>query len=405
MSTSKVYFTDMRCPVGTSLLDKLDKLIRAAGMESIDFKNKFVAIKLHFGEPGNLAFLRPNFAKTVADRVKKGGGLPFLTDANTLYVGRRNNALVHLDAACENGFSPLSTGCQIIIADGLKGTDDVEVPVAGGVHVQTALIGRAIMDADIFISLSHFKGHELTGFGGAIKNIGMGSGSRAGKMAMHSNGKPSVNQEKCTGCRVCSKYCNQAAFAYGEDKKASIDHDLCVGCGRCIAVCNFNAIENTWDGSSDDINLRMVEYAKAVLDGRPHFHISVVNQVSPCCDCHGENDAAVVPDIGMFASFDPVALDKACIDAVNAAPVLPGTALADNLGQLPQAAAQGCGCKGHEHTASCGHTAPGEQGKQGGQGGQDHFRFVHPGTNWQSQIAHSEAIGLGQGSYELITIK
>lgn len=164
MSASKVFFTDMRCKVGVSLLEKLDKLMLAAGIESIDFENKFVAIKMHFGEPGNLSFLRPNFAKAVADRVKALGGKPFLTDCNTLYVGRRKDALEHMTAANENGFSMLSTGCQIIIADGLKGTDDVEVPVKGGKILKSAFIGRAIMDADIFISLTHFKGHELTGF-------------------------------------------------------------------------------------------------------------------------------------------------------------------------------------------------------------------------------------------------
>lgn len=368
MSASKVYFTDMRCKVGTNLLDKLDKLMHAAGIEQIDFENKFTAVKLHFGEPGNLSFLRPNFAKTVADRVKALGGKPFLTDCNTLYVGRRKEALEHMAAANENGFSPLTTGCQIIIGDGLKGTDDAEVPVNGGTILKTAFIGRAIMDADVFISLTHFKGHELTGFGGAIKNIGMGCGSRAGKMAMHCNGKPSVDGEKCRGCRTCTRYCAQGAIVVTAHK-AHIDHEKCVGCGRCIGVCNFNAIESSIDANSDDVNRRMVEYAKAVVDGRPHFHISIVNQVSPCCDCHGENDAAVVPDIGMFASFDPVALDHACIDAVNAAPVIASSVL-------------------------------GEVGQVHG----DHFTCVHPATNWRSQIEHAEAIGLGNGDYELITL-
>ena len=380
MERSKVYFTDMRCKVGTSLLEKMDKLMLTAGIKQIDFTNAFVAIKIHFGEPGNLAFLRPNFAKTVADRVKKLGGRPFLTDCNTLYVGRRNNALVHLDAAYENGFSPFSTGCQVIIGDGLKGTDDVEVPVQGGVHVKSAMIGRAIMDADILISLNHFKGHEMTGFGGAIKNIGMGCGSRAGKMAMHCNGKPQVKQEKCVGCRTCAKFCNQNAFIFGEDKKASIDQDLCVGCGRCIGTCNTHAIFSAVDGSGEDVNLRMTEYAKAVLDGRPHFHVSVVNHVSPYCDCHGENDAAIIPDIGIFASFDPVALDKACIDAANAAPVIPTSALGDRQAE-PRAAACGCGDKG------------------------SHFHILHPSTDWRSQISHAEAIGLGSGQYKLVTVK
>lgn len=369
METSRVYFTDMRCKEGVSLLTKLAKLMEKAGFDEMDLQKRFVAIKLHFGEPGNLSFLRPNFAKVVADRVKSHGGIPFLTDCNTLYVGRRKNAVEHMEAAQENGYSPLTTGCQIIIADGLKGTDEVEVPVRGGKFCTTARIGRAIMDADVFISLSHFKGHEMTGFGGAIKNIGMGCGSRAGKMAMHCDGKPSITPDKCRGCATCTRYCAQEAISL-TDHKATIDTAKCVGCGRCIGVCNFDAIANNFDSAPEYLNARMAEYAKAVVDGRQHFHIAIVNQVSPCCDCHGENDAAVVPDIGMFASFDPVALDHACIDAVNAAPAIQTSALGE--------------------AASIGH---------------DHFTNIHPVTDWRSQIAHAEKIGLGKGDYELILVK
>ena len=185
MGKSTVYFTDFRCPVGTSQLDKLKKLCIAAGIKDIDMDGKFVAIKMHFGELGNMAFLRPNYAKVIADLCKEQGGMPFLTDCNTLYPGSRKNALEHLDCANLNGFNTTTTGCQIIIGDGLRGTDEVEVPVVNGEYCKTALIGHAIMDADIFISLSHFKGHETTGFGGAIKNIGMGvitDYSQAGRM-------------------------------------------------------------------------------------------------------------------------------------------------------------------------------------------------------------------------------
>ena len=190
MEKSTVDFTDFRCPVGTSQLDKLKKLCIAAGVKDIDMEGKFVAIKMHFGELGNMAFLRPNYAKVVADLCKEQGGLPFLTDCNTLYPGSRKNALEHLDCANLNGFNTITTGCQIIIGDGVRGTDEIEVPVVNGEYCKTALIGHAIMDADIFISLSHFKGHEATGFGGALKNIGMGCGSRAGKMQQHASGKP-----------------------------------------------------------------------------------------------------------------------------------------------------------------------------------------------------------------------
>ena len=207
MNKSKVYYTNLRVKPGDSLLMKLERLIRAAGIDTIDFAGKFTAIKIHFGEPGNLAYLRPNYAKAVADVVKSLGGKPFLTDCNTLYVRARKDALEHMESAYTNGFSPFSTGCHIIIADGLKGTDEVYVPVKGGEYVKEAKIGRAVMDADVFLTLSHFKGHECTGFGGALKNIGMGCGSRAGKMEMHSAGKPHVNQKLCIGCKKCAQIC------------------------------------------------------------------------------------------------------------------------------------------------------------------------------------------------------
>ena len=368
MSKSNVFFTDMRCQVGTSLLVKLERLIDRAGIEKIDFLNRFTAIKIHFGEPGNLAFLRPNFAKTLVDKVKSLGGLPFLTDCNTLYIGRRKHALEHLDTANENGFWPMSTGCQIIIGDGLKGTDDIEIEIPGGVYCKTAFLGRAIMDADIIISLNHFKGHEVSGFGGAIKNLGMGCGSRTGKTQMHLDGKPSVHSDICTGCGFCFKFCAQGALSFDDDGKAYVDDVKCVGCGRCIAACNFDAIENdNWYGAYSQ-NCRMVEYTKAAINGRPNFHISIVNQVSPYCDCHDENDAAIVPDIGMFASFDPIALDKACIDAVNNAPVISTIINSDDY-----------------H-------------------GNDHFKEIHPESDWHSLFSHAEKIGLGNGDYTLTTI-
>ena len=374
MEPSKVYFTDMRAHPGTSLLDKLRRLIKAAGTDKIDFEDKFVAIKIHFGEPGNLAFLRPNWAKTVADAVKELGGRPFLTDCNTLYVGRRKNALDHIEAAYENGFTPFSTGCQVIIADGLKGTDEALVPVEGGEYVQQAKIGRALMDADIVISLNHFKGHESTGFGGALKNLGMGGGSRAGKMEQHCAGKPVVDRELCRGCRACARNCAHGAISFEDDRRAFIDHDRCVGCGRCIGACGFDAIDNPNFGANDELNCKIAEYAKAVVSGRPHFHISIANQISPYCDCHAETDAPIIPDVGMFASFDPVALDVACADACNAMPVIPGSLLDEHLHA------------GHKEAHH------------------DYFDIASPGTDWRVCTRHAEKIGLGCQQYELITL-
>ena len=368
MSASKVYFTDLRTSFSENLPQKLERLIKTAGIGQIDFQNKYAAIKIHFGEPGNLAFLRPNYAAVVVKVVKELGGKPFLTDCNTLYVGGRKNALDHLDAAYTNGFSPFSTGCHVIIADGLKGTDEALVPVEGGTYVKEAKIGRAIMDADVFISLAHFKGHECTGFGGALKNIGMGCGSRAGKMEMHSAGKPYVNQDACIGCGRCVKICAHDA-PHIADRKASIDHNKCVGCGRCIGVCPMDAVCPAQDESNDILNCKIAEYSKAVVSGRPQFHINMVIDVSPYCDCHAENDVPIVPDIGMFASFDPVALDQACVDAVNRQPVMPGSHLDEVT---------------HDH--------------------HDHFTDSSPATNWKSCLEHAEQIGLGTREYELIKI-
>ena len=284
MEKSTVYFTDFRCPVGTSQLDKLKKLCVAAGIKDIDMDGKFVAIKMHFGELGNMAFLRPNYAKVVADLCKEQGGMPFLTDCNTLYPGSRKNALEHLDCANLNGFNTITTGCQIIIGDGVRGTDEVEVPVVNGEYCKIALIGHAIMDADIFISLSHFKGHETTGFGGALKNIGMGCGSRAGKMQQHASGKPAINEEVCRGCRRCAKECGSDAITY-VNKKAVIDYDKCKGCGRCIGACSYDAVYNPNSSANELLDRKMAEYAQAVCHGRPHFHIALVQDISPNCDC------------------------------------------------------------------------------------------------------------------------
>ena len=394
MGPAKVYFTNLRTYAKESQLDKLKRLIKKAGIGEIDFENKFVAIKIHFGELGNLSFLRPNYARAVADVVKELGGKPFLTDCNTLYVGSRKNALEHIDCAYQNGFTPYATGCHVIIADGLKGTDEALVPVKNGEYVQEAKIGRALMDADIVISLTHFKGHEQAGFGGCMKNLGMGGGSRAGKMEQHAAGKPSVAPEQCIGCRACERICAHGAISFEQTRErelangqvrtvhvASIDHDRCVGCGRCIGACNQDAIEPDYDAAVDILNYKIAEYTQAVVQDRPSFHISLALDISPNCDCHAENDTPIVPDLGMFASFDPVAIDQAAIDMALAAPTLPNSELTDMKAKLE---AEGGIPERCQH---------------------DHFNMTHPDTNWRSMIEHGEKIGLGTSSYELIEVK
>ena len=371
MKTADVYFTDFRTEIGVSQCAKLQKLIRAAGIQNIDFQDRFAAIKMHFGELGNCAYLRPNYVRAVADVIRGLGGIPFLTDCNTLYPGSRTNAVDHLQCAEINGFNSVTTGCQVIIGDGLRGTDETEVPVPNGEYCSTALIGSALMDADILISLTHFKGHEETGFGGALKNIGMGGGSRAGKMHQHNEGTPEVHPEACRGCRRCAKSCGSSAISYGADGKAWIDPELCKGCGRCIGACNFNAIENINESATEILCCKIAEYAHAACHGRPCFHISLIMDVSPNCDCHDENDAAILPDIGMLASFDPVALDQACADLCQQASPIRNSQLGDHLAEKDW----------HHH--------------------HDHFLDNNPNSRWREALEHGEKIGLGTRNYRL----
>ena len=376
MEKAKVYFTDFRTPYGGDTMPgKLKKLIRKAGIALLNLEGQFVAIKIHFGELGNVSYLRPNYARAVVDVVKELGGKPFLTDCNTLYPGSRKNALEHLYCAWENGFTPLTVGCPILIGDGLKGTDDIEVPVQGGEYVKNAKIGRAVMDADVIISLTHFKGHEATGFGGALKNLGMGCGSRAGKKEQHNNGKAYVQQELCRGCRRCMRECANDGLVFdAEKRKMHVDKEHCVGCGRCVGACNFDAIDFEDPNSNQMLNYRIAEYAKAVVDGRPQFHISMVMDISPNCDCHEENDAPILPDVGMFASFDPLALDQACVDACLKCEPLPNSQLGEHL-RDPHF---------EDH--------------------HDHFTNSTPESEWQSCLSHAEKIGLGTRAYELIKL-
>lgn len=370
MGASKVFYTDMHTELEDSLLNKIGRLLVTAGIDEMDLERKFVAIKTHFGELGNLAFLRPNYSKVIADKILEKDGIPFLTDCSTLYVGKRKNAVEHLYTANMNGFNPMTAGCQVIIGDGIKGTNDVEIPINGD-HIKNAKIGREIHDADVLITLNHFKCHELTGFGGAIKNIGMGCASRRGKMELHSAGKPQVNDKNCRGCGKCIEVCAQSAISIS-NKIAVIHHDMCVGCGRCIGVCPFDAIAATMDEAADILNQKIVEYSAAVLKGKQNFHVSIIADVSPFCDCHMENDIPIIPNVGMLASFDPVALDKACVDLAQKQPMIVGSRLYINSNGIKP---------------------------------DDIFKCTHPDTRWQSTFEHSEKIGLGSPQYELINVK
>lgn len=372
---SKVYFTNLRTCPGNHQLDKLGRLVKAAGIDSIDFKNKFTAIKVHVGEHGNMAYLRPNYAATIVEIIKSLGGKPFLTDCCTLYTGYRSNAIDHMTTAARNGYTPMSVGTQFIVADGLKGLDYVEIPIDGE-YCKAPKIGTAIAEADIIVSINHVKGHEQAGFGGAMKNLGMGCGSVAGKKEMHCDSKPFINRDNCLGCGLCEEHCAHGAISVREDGIAAIDYDRCVGCGQCVATCQSDAAVVNNDSSVDDLNRKIAEYAKAVLLGKPNFHINIIIDVSPECDCWGYNDVPVVPNIGMAASFDPVALDCACSDLVNKAPI----------SRTPNSITD-------RHS-------PEECDRD-----HDHWHLIHPDTNWRSCMEHAEKIGVGNCEYELIEVQ
>ena len=353
---STVYFTDMSTTPGMSLLQKLKLLVDRTGISEVVKKDDLVAIKIHFGEYGNMAYIRPNYVRVLTDRVKELGGKPFLTDANTLYKGSRSNAIDHLWTATVNGFVQEVTGAPLVIADGLRGSDEVEVPIDGQ-YVKNAKIGSAIALSNVVIAVTHFKGHEQTGFGGTLKNLGMGSASRSGKLEQHSTSKPVVVTDNCTACGMCERHCPTGAVKVvkGENGKryALIDYDACIGCGECVAMCDYGAMTPQWNASSDLLSMKIAEYSKAVLKDKRGLFISFITNVSPDCDCWSINRPPVAPDIGIAASIDPVALDQACIDLVIKTV------------------------------------------------GKDPFHEVHPEVSWKAQLEHGEKIGLGSRKYEL----
>lgn len=372
---AKVFFTDLRAKNNQSLLDKMERVAGRAGLNKIVEPGDLVAVKIHFGEPGNLAYIRPQYVRRVVDLVKKHQGKPFLTDANTLYRGQRSNSVDHVEAAILNGFDYAVAGAPVIIADGLTGKDYIKVPIPGK-HFKEVNIGSAAVHADALVVMSHFKGHELTGFGGALKNLGMGLGSRSGKQQMHSDMLPSVKDKLCTGCARCQLWCPADAIAMepwdGNKKgqKSRIMEEKCWGCGECGVTCTFDAININWRTTPQVMQEKTAEYALGAVAGKEGkvVYISFVMDISPECDCYGHNDTAIARNLGIMASLDPVALDHACVDMVNAQPTLPGCFI------------------------------------EGLQAGQDKFEAVHPGVGWMAMLEHAQNLGMGTLEYQLVEV-
>lgn len=367
--SSTVYFIDLKATPRENLVGKLGRLMETAGMAETVSKRDLVAVKLHFGELGNTAYIRPVFFRKIVQAIKEIGGIPFLTDANTVYAGTRSNSANHIQTAVANGFAYSVVEAPIVIADGLRGKTETAVAVDQK-NFDTVYIGKEIIESDALISVAHFKGHELSGFGGTIKNLGMGCASRRGKLAQHSTVNPKVKHKKCVGCGDCLPHCSQSAITL-TDKKATINPDVCIGCGECILICPNSAIQIQWNQSIPVFLEKMVEYTAGVLKNKQgkSLFINFLTDISPACDCYGYNDSPIVRDIGILASTDPVAIDQASIDLVNNETALPGAALKEN-------------------------TAAGE----------DKFGGLYPYVDMKIKLAYAEEIGLGSRTYKMETI-
>ena len=363
-----VYFVDTRSDAKTNIFVKIQKLINTVGLADKIPKRALVALKIHFGERGNTAFLRPSYVKPFVDAAKAANALPFVTDCNTLYVGSRGESVSHLLTAHDHGFTPGAIGAPVIIADGLRGDSVAEVPISGEIYDKVT-IGADIVKSDFLICLTHFKGHELSGFGGALKNLGMGCAGRDGKLDQHSDVSPKVKAKTCIGCGRCKLFCPAGAITL--DETASINPEICIGCGQCILTCPNGSIRIVWNSSTELFQKKMAEYSLGVMKGKEETSLcfNFIINVTPECDCHNYSDAPIVGDIGILASTDPVAIDQASVDLVNKASGIVGTALTTNL-------------------------APGE----------DKFRGIHPHIDWSVQLSHGEKVGLGTREYELIEL-
>lgn len=363
---SKVYFADMSASQKHGLLDKLALLFARAGLGDCIAADDLVAVKVHFGEPGNTAFLPPIYARTVVEEIKKRGGKPFLTDANTLYKGHRQNAVDHTAAAIANGFAFATVGAPIVIADGLWGRDYRSVTVPGAEHCRDVKIGSAVVEADAMIVVTHFKGHMAMGFGGTFKNVGMGLGARSAKQVMHSDLTPEVDPDKCTECGDCVKFCPVECITL--EPKAVIDREVCIGCGECTATCRYGAIAIQWSSDSTSIQARVVDHFAGAVAGKEGKvgYLSFVMSVTPDCDCWQYADAPVIADQGILASTDPVAIEQASWDLVTAAPALAGSRL-------------------------------------GGKAVDEKFAALH-GVDPGPLLGYAEKLGLGTREYELVKV-
>ena len=367
--SAKVYFADFKATSdSTSTVAKVRKLFEKADLGGVLGKDDLTAVKVHFGERGNDGFISPVYVRQVVDKIKERRAKPFVTDTNTLYIGERHNAVDHLNVALEHGFGYAAVGAPLVIADGLKsgGFMDVDVDLK---HFKSVKIAGDIMASDSMIVLSHTKGHPMAGFGGAIKNLAMGCAPAAGKKDQHSF-RPEVDQSVCAACGKCGKVCPADAISFGP--KARIDRRICIGCGDCVSECPVKAISvEEENGEMTEFVERMTEYAKgAVLSLRGKVgYMNFLMRITPDCDCFGFSDRSIVPDIGILAGLDPVAIDQASMDLISAETGFANSRLKDG------------------HKPGC-----------------DKFAGLRPTARHMVQVEYGERIGLGTRKYELVKI-
>lgn len=372
MNKSPVYFLPAYSNSSRGLVKSLPALLEQSGLSRIISEKDLVAVKVHFGEPGNKTFVRPEFIRRIAAFLLALKARPFLTDTNTLYRGARTNSAQHLVTALRHGFDLSSAGAPLVIADGLRGNAGVKVPLGPPAVNRKVAVAPEIYSADALVLATHFKGHEAFGFGGSLKNLGMGCTNRAGKLFIHATIAPSVSPSTCTGCGTCLKWCGYQAISVRK-KKARIDPRRCVGCAECIAVCPRGAVEINWASDSPaESQKRMSEVARGVTLNKSGklFCLNFLINITPNCDCNPFSEPLIVADLGVLASPDPVAIDQASIDLVNQAEARPGSGL-----------------------------------KSGREAGGDKFRGLYPRIPYEIQLEWAEKIGLGQRDYQLIKIK
>jgi uncharacterized Fe-S center protein len=363
-----VHFWNLRTSMKSPYAQRIKRLVGRAGVfEGIRPKD-LVALKIHFGEEGTTGFVDPLRVVPIVELLIRSGARPFLADTNTLYVGRRYEGVSHALVAARHGFDPNRLGAPVVVADGIRSGNQREVRIDGR-HFETCSIAGDFVDADALVTVNHFKGHMLAGFGGALKNLAMGCATVRGKMQQHCGMGPNLSAKRCTGCGACVARCLYGALAL-RDGRAAIDREKCTGCGACMHACAFGALNVDWKVNTPMFLERMAEYAAAAL--APHSksaHITFVSRVSPGCDCEGHTDAAICPDVGVLVSSDPVAIDQAALDLVNQAPPLYPSALPKGL-------------------------APGD----------DKFQALHPDVDGTHALAYAEELGIGRREYRLVKV-